>query len=340
MRSKKDHRITFSQSFICGAFAGVSSRTLTAPLDVVKILSQVGTLTTKRGFLRTFPNLYKQEGLGAFWKGNLVGCLRLLPYSAIQFAAFQKIKLLLANDQGRLSPFSAMIAGSSAGIIATVAIYPTDMVKTRLIVQTMNRNVAPYQGIIDAFRVIYAREGIAAFYKGMSTSILGVVPFAGATFVTYELLDRLWHVSRSQLSPLQHFINGSVASAVALTASFPFDTIRKKLQAHSTVLPDRGGVNVEFDGMVDAFRQTVRRNGIFGLWSGWIPAVIKIVPYGGLMFVTFEASKRYCLYYNGYTESPLTLHLKSGVDQSLTPGKLKYTMEMQEKYPEDLAKGK
>ena len=70
-KSKKDDRMTFWQNFFSGGVAGVTSRTITSPLDVVKILAQVGTKDTKQGFLKSFGNIYRNEGIRAFWKGEL-----------------------------------------------------------------------------------------------------------------------------------------------------------------------------------------------------------------------------------------------------------------------------
>lgn len=172
-KSKKDDRMTFAQNFVCGGIAGVTSRTITSPLDVVKILSQVGTKDTHAGFLQTFKNVYTNEGFRAFWKGNGIACIRLFPYSAIQFAAFNQFKLWMVDDSGRLGALQAMVAGSGGGIVATVTTYPTDMVKTRLTAQHADPLKAKYKGILNAFSVIFKEEGIVAFYRGMSTSIIG-----------------------------------------------------------------------------------------------------------------------------------------------------------------------
>lgn len=86
----RDPRLTSWQSSLCGGLAGLLSRTVTAPLDVVKILAQVGTFHSKHGFLATFRLLYGAEGLRAFWKGNLTACVRLLPYSAVQLSAYHR----------------------------------------------------------------------------------------------------------------------------------------------------------------------------------------------------------------------------------------------------------
>ena len=170
VRSKTDHRLTFTQNLVSGGVAGVTTRTLTAPLDVVKILAQVGTKDSQEGTWKTFSNVYRKEGVRSLWKGNLIGCFRLFPHSAIQFATFKKIRLVLANEQGRLSVFSAMVAGAGGGLVATIAIYPTDTLKTRMTVQA---NREHYTGIANAVRTILRREGFFAFYKGLSTSIIG-----------------------------------------------------------------------------------------------------------------------------------------------------------------------
>lgn len=91
VKPAEDERLTLLQSSFCGGIAGVLSRTVTSPLEVVKVLAQVGTPESRDGFIRSFKRIYQSEGLKAFWKGNGISCLRLVPYSAIQLAAFHKL---------------------------------------------------------------------------------------------------------------------------------------------------------------------------------------------------------------------------------------------------------
>jgi len=331
--AKKDDRMTFTQSFLAGGIAGVASRTITSPLDVVKILAQVGTKETKDGFLKTFSNLYGKEGWRAFWKGNGIACVRLFPYNAIQFATFTKLKVTLSDPKtGKFSALNAMIAGSVGGISATCITYPTDMVKTRLTVGHDDLSKSKYNGILDAFRVIFREEGIAAFYKGMSTSIIGVIPFAGGTFMAYEVLDKAWGKPKDKMTPLENFINGCLAASFAQTFSFPFDTIRKKLQAQSKTVSEDMRPDVEFTGMYDAFVQTVRKHGITGLWKGTSANLAKVAPYAGIMFAAFEFAKRVFLFQNGYTLSAFKDDPIPGIDQGLRPEELKKWLAEQKKH--------
>ncbi|KAM9324871.1 solute carrier family 25 member 43 [Gastrophryne carolinensis] len=317
---RRDPRLTSWQSSVCGGLAGLLSRSVTAPLDVAKILSQVGTYHSKHGFLATFRLLYRAEGLPAFWKGNLTACLRLLPYSAIQLSAYHRLSALFVDDLGQISPTKAIVAGSMAGMLAAVAIYPTDVIKTRLIVQ--NSMEPTYQGIVHALTTVYYQEGLRALYRGVSLSILGAVPFSTGLFLMDMSLDRLWREPGGHLTPLQNFVNGCFAAGVAQTLSFPFETVKKKMQAQSQILPQCGGVDVHFNGVLDCFRQIVKVKGVLSLWNGLTANLLKILPYYGLMFSTFECCKRYFLYRNGYIVSPLGYQLKPGVDQSLAPKEL------------------
>jgi len=326
----KDERMTFSQNFLSGGVAGVASRTITSPLDVVKILAQVGTKDTQQGFLKTFSNVYKEEGIKAFWKGNGIACVRLFPYNAVQFASFNYLKVAFADPvTGKLSAVNALVSGSLGGITATVVTYPTDMMKTRLTVAHADPTKAKYHGMIDCARVIFREEGAMAFYKGMSTSVIGVVPFAGGTFMAYEVLDGLWGKPKEKMTPMENFINGCLAASFAQTFSFPFDTIRKKLQAQSKTVSANMRPDVEFNGMTDAFIQTVRKHGPLGLWKGTTANLAKVAPYAGIMFAAFEACKRGFLYTNGYTTSPWVATPKPGIDQSLTVAELKKFLEQQ-----------
>ncbi|XP_067853360.1 solute carrier family 25 member 43 [Heptranchias perlo] len=312
---KRDSRITYCQSLGCGGMAGVFSRTLTCPLDVIKVLSQVGTFHTKRGFLGTFQLLYEAEGLRALWKGNCIACVRLFPYSAVQLSAYNKFVSLFMDDFGHISHWSAVVAGSLAGIMAAVLTYPTELIETRLIVQ--NSADPTYRGIVHTFHTIYTKEGFSALYRGSSVTILGAVPFSAGSFLVYINLDKLWNMPSAKLTPLQNFANGCLAVGVAQTLSFPFETVKRKMQAQSPLLPHYGGVDVHFTGVMDCFKQIVKTKGVLSLWNGLTANLLKIVPYYGLMFSTFEFCKRACLYKNGYIVSPLSYQLIPGVDQSL-----------------------
>ena len=190
-----------------------------------------------------------------------------------------------------------------------------------------------------------------AFYKGMTASILGVIPFGGLQFMSYEILAYVWGKPRSELNGLENFIvwgkprselnglenfiNGCLAGSIAQTISFPFDTIRKKMQAQNK-LAASSDVDIEFNGLWDCACQTVKKNGILGLWRGTLANLAKVAPYAGLMFFFNEICKNYYYYKNGYTTSMWKPIPKEGIDQSWTVQEIKaYYAEQKNKEKEN-----
>ncbi|KAM6953262.1 solute carrier family 25 member 43 [Aplochiton taeniatus] len=317
---KTDNRLTGSQSFLCVGFAGVFSKTVTSPLEVVKIKSQVGTFHCKKGFLHSFLFIYQNDGLRGFWKGNLVSCLRLFPYSAIHLATYKKIVHIHMDELGYISQWRAIFAGGLAGIGAALATYPLEVAETRLIVQ--NCREPTYSGVCRTLSQIYRTEGLLALYRGFSLTVLGAFPFSIGCYAVFRNLDTLWQEPPSRFTSLQNFINGCIATGVAQGLSYPFETVKRKMQAQSSRLPHYGGADVHFTGMMDCFRQVVKNKGLFSLWNGFTANMVKIVPYFGLLFSCFEMCKQVFLYRNGYIVSPLSHKLAPGVDQSLGPHEL------------------
>lgn len=286
-------------------------------MDVIKILAQVGA-EGSHGFFSSFANLYNKEGMKAFWKGNGIACLRLFPFNAIEFVAFSKMKNYFVDSDGHMSPLKSLVAGSLAGVVATVLTYPTDMVKTRLTIDHSDPSKAKYKGVVDCFVKVYKEEGFKALFKGMGTSIAGVIPFAGGTFMAYEFLGKWRGKSGDKRSAWETFVDGCLAGAFAQTFSYPFDTIRKKLQAQM-----KSGKTPQYAGMLDCFAKTIKKDGVLGLWKGTVANLAKVAPYAGITFAAHQACTRMLTWYNGYTVSPWSSKPIPGVPQNLKPHELR-----------------
>lgn len=78
---------------LSGAIAGVVSRTLTAPIERVKVLKQTDNIHFKdKSFLRSFQYMQKTEGFIGFYKGNGANVIRVIPFSALEFFTFDFIR--------------------------------------------------------------------------------------------------------------------------------------------------------------------------------------------------------------------------------------------------------
>ena len=96
----------------------------------------------------------RTEGLRGMFKGNGINCLRIVPNSAIKFFAYEQLSMALSRyaekttGSRELSPFTRMVAGSTAGVIAMSSTYPLEMVRGRITVQEGGTQI--YGGLGDA----------------------------------------------------------------------------------------------------------------------------------------------------------------------------------------------
>lgn len=173
MSTSTDNRLSYLQISTCAGLSGVIGRSFTAPLDVLKVLTQIGVLQSDRGIRSLASKIKIKDGMRGFWRGNFTSCVKLFPHSVIQFTSFNQLKWTFSDELGRLSAGKSIIAGTLAGINATLFTYPLDLIKTRLIVQPFDRTKCLYSGIGHAFIRIARQEGIYSLYRGFSVTLAG-----------------------------------------------------------------------------------------------------------------------------------------------------------------------
>ncbi|KAL3844500.1 hypothetical protein ACJIZ3_001903 [Penstemon smallii] len=306
--------LTISKSLVAGGVAGGLSRTAVAPLERLKILLQVQNPHSIKynGTVQGLKYIWRIEGFRGLFKGNGTNCARIVPNSAVKFFSYEEAskRILLiyrqqtGNEDAELTPLLRLGAGACAGIIAMSATYPMDMVRGRLTVQT-DKSLTQYRGIFHALRTVFVEEGPRALYKGWLPSVIGVVPYVGLNFAVYESLKDWLIKSKpfglvedSELSVTTKLACGAAAGTVGQTVAYPLDVIRRRMQmvgwkdAASVVTGDgKTRAPLEYTGMVDAFRKTVRHEGFGALYKGLVPNSVKVVPSIAIAFVTYELVK-------------------------------------------------
>ena len=182
--SKQVHR---SKYFIAGGIAGATSRTATAPLDRLKVFLQVetGRASIKPAIMR----IWQQDGFLGFFRGNGLNVVKVAPESAIKFYAYEMLKKVISDGQENKSDIGTagrLFAGGMAGAVAQMAIYPLDLVKTRLQTCASDGGRVPKLGTLT--KDIWVQEGPRAFYRGLVPSLLGMIPYAGIDLTAYDTL--------------------------------------------------------------------------------------------------------------------------------------------------------
>lgn len=269
-----------------GALAGTISRTLTAPLERLKIMYQINT-GKPPGFLSVLSSIYQEGGVKAFFRGNGANVLKVAPEMAIKMYAFDRIKGMFADDDSDVTPWQRFIAGGLAGQICHATVYPLDVLKIRLAATAKGT----YNGIFDAISKIYAAQGLPAFYRGLGPVLLSTFPHNGINLTCYETIKHEM-IKRQYFSDhpgvLQLLFCTTVAGTISQFPTYPVHVIVSRLASQGTP-----GIPREYTGFVDAFKKIVAKEGVRGLYKGILPSLMKSLPSSGISLVVYEYLKRY-----------------------------------------------
>ncbi|PKI43431.1 mitochondrial substrate carrier family protein B [Punica granatum] len=291
-------QIGTAQQLLAGGIAGAFSKTCTAPLARLTILFQVQgmhtdvSLLTKASIWHEASRIVNEEGFRAFWKGNMVTIVHRLPYSSVNFYAYEHYKRFLHSVVGNSQQGSAssdlfvhFVGGGLAGITAASATYPLDLVRTRL---AATRNAVYYRGIFHALHTICKEEGFFGLYKGLGATLLGVGPSIAISFSVYESLRSFWQSQRPNDSAVMVSLAcGSLSGIASSTATFPIDLVRRRMQLEGA----GGRARVYNTGLFGTFGHIIRTEGLWGLYRGILPEYYKVVPGVGIVFMTYETLK-------------------------------------------------
>jgi solute carrier family 25 protein 33/36 len=193
-------------ALVAGFVAGIAGNTLTNPIWMVRTRMQLSADSAAgqrlyRGYGDVIASIWRQEGIGGFYKGILAsywGCTE----GAAQFLLYEQFKsrLLMEENARRarrgLSPTSDLTraqyfwSAALAKMLASVATYPHEVARTRLREQARS-GIFKYRGMWQTLRLIAAEEGTKSLYSGLGVHLMKVVPNSAFMFLTYEIV-RKW----------------------------------------------------------------------------------------------------------------------------------------------------
>ncbi|KAJ4855480.1 mitochondrial carrier [Trichoderma afarasin] len=295
-------RETISQpvvaAFCGGGVAGAVSRTVVSPLERLKILFQIqsaGRDAYKLSVGQALGKMWREEGWRGFMRGNGTNCIRIVPYSAVQFSSYNFYKKnifepYLGTD---LSPFARLVCGGLAGITSVVFTYPLDIVRTRLSIQSasfaeLGTRTGKLPGMWATLVSMYKTEGgMSALYRGIVPTVAGVAPYVGLNFMVYESIRQAFTPEGEQNpSALRKLLAGAISGAVAQTCTYPFDVLRRRFQINTM-----SGMGYQYKSISDAVRVIVLQEGVKGLYKGIVPNLLKVAPSMASSWLSFEVTR-------------------------------------------------
>eukprot|EP00667_Euglena_gracilis_P008334 EG_transcript_8443 len=254
---------------IAGVLAGGTSRTVTAPLERLKVMMQTST-TERVSTLDTARAIYQEGGFRGFWRGNTAHVLKLAPELGLRFWAFYHMRTWVAKDPANASLPEKLLAGAVAGIFSQSTVYPMETIKVRMELAASGQ----YRSIVDCARQIYLTHGASAFFKGYVPSMMGIVPYCGVDLAMYSGFKEAY-VSRfpdDTPGPLVLLFCGTISCFCGQFAAYPFQLLRTRLQVSGLA-----GAPL-YHGLRECFRAAVRAEGVRGLYHGVSANVLKMMP--------------------------------------------------------------
>ncbi|KAF9967382.1 hypothetical protein BGZ70_009780 [Mortierella alpina] len=301
-----------ARTMLAGGIAGITAKTVIAPLDRVKILFQASNpqfekyAGTWTGVFKAARDIQKTAGLRGLFQGNSATVLRIFPYAAIKFMAYEQYRNLLMPTRRDETPYKKLVAGSMADLIRVRLAYETKATPYMTLVRKIYNEPA---GSRRPARMSWLPElRITNFYRGFLTSVAGMIPYAGVSFFTHDVMqefcrehipwtlkphqnrglpDKNGDYSRPELRTVAELACGGIAGAVSQTASYPLEVVRRKMQVAGALDPK------VFMGMWQTTKQLYMAKGVRGFFVGLSIGYLKVTPMVAISFTVYERMKTF-----------------------------------------------
>uniref|UniRef100_A0A0L8HTP6 EF-hand domain-containing protein n=1 Tax=Octopus bimaculoides TaxID=37653 RepID=A0A0L8HTP6_OCTBM len=265
------------------------------PMEV-DILFQLAGLRQQTGVRRSFGRI-RYEDLECV--SPMEG--RETPYSIQMQIAEEKIRL--AEGAGRqplmmvLENAYRFTLGSVAGATGATAVYPIDLVKTRLQNQRSGSYVGElmYKNSFDCFKKVLRHEGFTGLYRGLAPQLVGVAPEKAIKLTMNDLVRERLTQKDGSLSILSQIIAGGCAGASQVVFTNPLEIVKIRLQVAGEIVGKR----------ISAL-SVIRELGFFGLYKGAKACFLRDIPFSAIYFPLYAYLKKQFADPNGYN-SPVSL---------------------------------
>lgn len=177
-----------------------------------------------------------------------------------------------------------MVAGSIAGSVEHMAVFPIDTLKTRMqaIGSSSACNTAAHSKKLgQSFVSIMRVEGLGGFYRGIAAMGVGAGPAHAVYFSVYELCKK--HLSANHPNnPAAHALSGVFATVASDAVITPMDVVKQRLQLSGS----------PYKGFGDCVKKVLLEEGVGAFYASYRTTVIMNAPFTAVHFATYEAAKR------------------------------------------------
>lgn len=287
---KSNSAVNFLIDFGMGGVSAAVSKTAAAPIERVKLLIQnqdemlkTGRLSAPyKGIADCFRRVIAEEGVVSLWRGNTANVLRYFPTQALNFAFKDQFKRMFktSKSDGYWLSFGKNIAsGGLAGATSLFFVYSLDYARTRLANDNKSAKKGgerQFNGLIDVYRKTLASDGIQGLYRGFTISCVGIIVYRGLYFGMYDSLKPVVLTGGMKDSFIGSFFLGWAITIAAGLASYPIDTVRRRMMMTS-------GEAVKYKSSAHAFAEIVKKEGTASLFKGAGANILRAIAGAGVL---------------------------------------------------------
>ncbi|KAJ3327857.1 ADP/ATP carrier protein aac3 [Blyttiomyces sp. JEL0837] len=240
-----------------------------------------------KGISNCFSRVVNEEGVLSLWRGNTANVVRYFPTQALNFAFKDYFKRMFGFKKERdgywLWFTGNVMSGGLAGASSLLFVYSLDYARTRLANDAKSSHKASgantgrqFTGIIDVYRKTLSTDGIQGLYRGFTISCIGIIVYRGLYFGLYDSIKPIFLVGSLQDSFLASFLLGWGITITAGLASYPIDTIRRRMMMTS-------GEKVKYRNSLHCFGEILKNEGVGSLFKGAGANILRAVAGAGVL---------------------------------------------------------
>ncbi|KAJ1642442.1 hypothetical protein LPJ64_005716 [Coemansia asiatica] len=178
------------------------------------------------------------------------------------------------------APAHSLIAGIVAGAVEGAATYPTELIKTKMQLQTTHKYTSP----LSCLQHTLQTQGPQGLYRGLAPMLLGNALKAGVRFLTYDTIKEQLRDSQGRLTMPQMMCAGMCAGITegALVVA-PTEAVKTRL-IHDHCMPKQ-----RYSGARDCLREVLREG---GLYRGVGPVMARQGANSCVRFAAYDSLKQ------------------------------------------------
>ena len=287
----------FLVDFMIGGVSAAVSKTVVAPIERVKLLLQVQDANPNipadqryNGIGDCFTRVMKEQGLVAFWRGNLANVIRYFPTQALNFACKDTYKQWLCPYDPKKQPgmffLGNMASGGAAGATSLTVVYPLDFGRTRLAADVGSGKDREFTGLVDCLKKCAAKDGVQGLYRGFGISVVGIIGYRASYFGLFDTGKILLFEDMKKANFLAVWGFAQFVTVTAGIVSYPLDTVRRRLMMTA------GAKKQMYNGTMDCFAKIYRDEGPGAFFKGCLSNVIRGTG-GALVLVFYDKIQAY-----------------------------------------------